>query len=111
MTEDGGLGTHLRLYQLGQTVVNAYPALGVALEGCLDPPRPRALPLGYSLWVLVLLPAHLRMLIGVFFLRARPCTNILFIFLGEGGGQFAWTSLNISGSGFLGSENGDKINF
>ena len=27
MTEDGGLGTHLRLYQLGQTVVNAYPAL------------------------------------------------------------------------------------
>ena len=51
------------------------------------------------------------MLIGVFFLRARPCTNILLIFLGEGGGQFAWTSLNISGSGFLGSENGDKISF
>ena len=41
MTEDGGLGTHLRLYQLGQTVVNAYPALGVALEGCLDPPPPQ----------------------------------------------------------------------
>ena len=45
MTEDGGLGTHLRLYQLGQTVVNAYPALGVALEGCLDPP-PGPLPWG-----------------------------------------------------------------